>query len=32
MARKYFWEECHAFSIAFDALAAYDGQRYARVR
>ena len=29
-ARKYFWEDCHAFSIAFGALAAYDGQRYAR--
>jgi len=27
-ARKYFWEDCHAFSIAFDALAAYDGQRF----
>jgi phosphatidylglycerol phospholipase C len=29
IARKYFWEDCDAFSIAFGALAAYDGQRYA---
>jgi phosphatidylglycerol phospholipase C len=29
IARKYFWNDCDAFSIAFGALAAYDGQRYA---
>ncbi|KAF8635017.1 hypothetical protein AX15_000598 [Amanita polypyramis BW_CC] len=28
VARKYFWDDCHAFSIAFGALAAYDGQRF----
>jgi|SRR6266550_2322525 len=29
IARKYFWDDCDAFSIAFGALAVYDGQRYA---
>ncbi|KAF8345601.1 PLC-like phosphodiesterase [Amanita rubescens] len=28
IARKYFWNDCDAFSIAFGALAAHDGQRF----
>ncbi|KAK2465920.1 hypothetical protein APHAL10511_001561 [Amanita phalloides] len=27
-ARKYFWNDCDAFSVAFGALATYDGQRF----
>jgi hypothetical protein len=28
IARKYFWDDCDAFSIAFGALTTVDGQKY----
>ncbi|KDR84085.1 hypothetical protein GALMADRAFT_236736 [Galerina marginata CBS 339.88] len=28
VARKYFWQDCHAFSMAFAALTTMDGQKY----
>jgi len=28
IARKYFWDDCHAFSIAFGALTSNDGHRF----
>jgi phosphatidylglycerol phospholipase C len=28
IARKYFWADCDAFSVAFDALATSDGQKF----
>ncbi|KXN86118.1 Phosphatidylglycerol phospholipase C, partial [Leucoagaricus sp. SymC.cos] len=28
IARKYFWNDCHAFSIAFAALTTADGQKF----
>jgi phosphatidylglycerol phospholipase C len=28
IARKYFWNDCNAFSIAFGALTNADGQKY----
>ena len=29
IARKYFWNDCDAFSMAFGALTTADGERYA---
>ncbi|KAG6897176.1 hypothetical protein C0992_003565 [Termitomyces sp. T32_za158] len=28
IARKYFWKDCHSFSVAFGALTTADGQRF----
>ena len=28
VARKYFWKDCHAFSMSFGSLTTGDGERY----